>query len=548
MQNTCIEFANSVDPGFFSLIYYSHLIPVVIALILVFFTLTKTRFSLIAKIFSVFVAGFSLWLISDLLVWISSDYNLISFVWAPLDYINILFFLSGVYFFVVFLNEEDISIWQKLFLFILLLPSWWLTISGQSIHGFDQPLCESFNNEWLTQYKLVVEIISTILIVFYGVLKFIKGNVAKRKQVVIVGFAMLLFFTVFSVTEYISSTTGIYEINLYSLFVLPLFLFMIIYSIVNLETFNLRLIGTQLLAYLLIIMVGSQFFFIENSTNKVLTVITFLLSLGFAILLIRSDQREVKARQKIERLAEELLRVNNKLRDLDLLKSEFLSFASHQLRSPLTAINGYASMLLEGTFGPISDEVKNSIEIMDQSSKSLIRIVGEFLDISRIEQGGMKYTFSDFDFKELVLEVFNELRPNAEKKGFEVYEFSNSDDKDFMVNGDVGKIKQIVGNFLDNSIKYTPKGGVKVRVERKNGKITVSVKDTGIGISKETLPRLFAKFSRAKDASKTNVSGTGLGLFVAKKMIEANNGKVWVESEGEGKGSTFFIELNAKNA
>jgi signal transduction histidine kinase len=192
----------------------------------------------------------------------------------------------------------------------------------------------------------------------------------------------------------------------------------------------------------------------------------------------------------------------------------------------------------------MSDKVKESVQVIDTSSKSLVKIVNEFLDISRIEQGRMKYEFVDFDAKKLAEEVVAELRPNVEKKKLS-FEFS-ADAGEYTTSSDVGKIKQVIGNIIDNSIKYTPEGGIKVHVGRKADKILISVTDTGIGISKEDIPKLFSKFTRAKDANKTNVTGTGLGLYVAKQMLQALNGKIWVESPGKGKGSSFYIELQGK--
>jgi signal transduction histidine kinase len=249
--------------------------------------------------------------------------------------------------------------------------------------------------------------------------------------------------------------------------------------------------------------------------------------------------------KQVDELNKELATANAKLRELDELKSQFLSFASHQLRAPLTAIEGYTSMLLEGDFGEMTEKVKSSIQTIDGSSKSLVKIVNEFLDVSRIEQGRMKYEFTDFDVEKLAEEVVTELRPNVESKGLS-FKFESEPDQSYLINGDSGKIKQVIGNLLDNSIKYTPSGGIEVHVGKKEDKILISISDTGIGIKNEDIPKLFSMFTRAKEASRTNVSGTGLGLYVAKQMIEANRGKVWVESAGAGKGSTFFIELPAK--
>lgn len=241
------------------------------------------------------------------------------------------------------------------------------------------------------------------------------------------------------------------------------------------------------------------------------------------------------------RLYQELQIANTKLKELDQLKSEFLSLATHQLRAPLTAIMGYASMLLEGDYGEFPAQGKGAVDIIVTSCKNLVSIVGEFLDISRIEQGRMVYNNEKFDMRNLVAEVVSELKPNIEKAKLTVTEHL-PEGEDWSVNADKGKIKQIIGNLIDNAIKYTPQGGIEVSISD-GDKVRVSVKDSGIGIESSEIGKLFAKFSRTKDAHKTNTTGTGLGLFIAKKMLEAQDGNIGVTSEGSGKGSTFYIEL-----
>ena len=133
----------------------------------------------------------------------------------------------------------------KVAFFALSLPAWVITFSGQSITAFYQPYCEAFNNEWLTNYKLFIEILSIIFIVVSGSMAWRRAIPRMRKQIITIALALILFFITFSYSEYIASTTGIYEINLYALFVLPLFLGLITYSIINLQIFKMKNMGTQ---------------------------------------------------------------------------------------------------------------------------------------------------------------------------------------------------------------------------------------------------------------------------------------------------------------
>lgn len=246
--------------------------------------------------------------------------------------------------------------------------------------------------------------------------------------------------------------------------------------------------------------------------------------------------------KKLRLTNEELETANDKLKELDQLKSEFLSLATHQIRAPLTAIKGYSSMLLEGDFGSLPQKAKNSVETIMKSCQNLIDVVGDFLNISRIEQGRMVYEKSDFSLAQLVKEVLDELKPNIQNAKLSL-DLEIPQNLNTNIKADRGKIKQVLGNVIDNAIKYTLKGGIKVSVYEEGNMVKVKVKDSGVGIPRNEIGKLFAKFSRTKDAKKTNVTGTGLGLYIAKKMVEAHRGDLTVESEGEGKGSTFIITL-----
>ncbi len=245
--------------------------------------------------------------------------------------------------------------------------------------------------------------------------------------------------------------------------------------------------------------------------------------------------------EKLRVTNEQLEVSNDRLTELDRQKTEFVSFASHQLRSPLTSIKGYASLILEGDYGEITDDLKKAAQIIFDSSKTLATVVDDYLNVSRIELGQMKYEFAQIDLKALVQTVIDEQKPNVEKAGLKLN--FNAESGSYAVNADKEKLKQVISNIIDNSVKYTPMGEITVGVKNVKNNVQVSVTDTGIGIPKDVIPKLFAKFSRAKDANKTNIRGTGLGLFIAKEIVTAHEGKIWVESDGEGKGSQFYIEI-----
>jgi signal transduction histidine kinase len=244
-------------------------------------------------------------------------------------------------------------------------------------------------------------------------------------------------------------------------------------------------------------------------------------------------------------LAKDLKAANSRLTELNRQKSEFVSFATHQLRAPLTAMKGYASLLLEGDMGVLPESAKLGVSRISDSTNTLVSIVNDYLNISRIELGAMKYAFEVIDLKMLVEDVVAEVKPNIDKTGVKFSFSAENSGTDYRTTADRDKMKQVIGNLIDNSLKYTPSGSImaSLSLDHKKHVFVFAVKDTGVGIAPETLPRLFQKFSRASNANKTNIRGTGLGLYVAKEIVEAHHGSIRAESEGEGKGSTFIMEL-----
>ncbi len=553
--NTCFATTNElrVFAG------YSHLIPVVLSLLLGFFIFFKSKFSLFSKIFFVFVFAISIWLIGDFIIWTSNNYYLVYSLWAPLLYVEIIFYTLGLYFIFVFVNKKDISFLQKILLFISTLIPFVLTLMGKSVTGFYHFWCEAGNNTFLDIYKLVYEAIILLIMLIYIVIPFIKKEAWKIKKtnLIVIG-SMFLFLAIFGITEYIAATTGNYELNLYSLFLLPLFVLAIIYAIFELDIFNVKVLGTHYLVIGLMILAAGQFFFVEGSTDQLLTILTVLITASLGLILFRNLRKETQQRLHIEKLSELLkdsknrleeanLKLefsNDKLQSLDKLKTEFLSLASHQLRSPLTSIQGYASMLAEGDFGKVSKKQKDALDRVYQSSKHLTLVVEDLLNVAKIEQGGMQYAMKPFDLSKVVSNIVKDFSVTATQKNIE-FSFENDKNTNYQVNGDMEKIRQVVLNFIDNAIKYTKKGKIisKLFKDSENN-IIFSVEDTGMGITPEVIDSLFVKFSRG-NGGKMNTSGSGLGLYLAKEIIEAHKGKVWAESPGKDLGSTFFMQLKA---
>ena len=200
-------------------------------------------------------------------------------------------------------------------------------------------------------------------------------------------------------------------------------------------------------------------------------------------------------------------------------------------------------MLFEGSFGKLEQKQEEGAKRIYTSAQGLVNIVEDLLNVSKIEQGGMKYEFMPTDLGKLVTDLFGEMKIPAESKGL-AFSIDIPANETFMVNADPTKMKQVLLNITDNSIKYTQQGFVKISLRKENGKVIFSVTDNGMGISSETKAKLFEKFSRG-EGGKINTGGSGLGLYLAKQIAIAHKGDVVIESEGLGKGSTFSVVLPA---
>lgn len=321
---------------------------------------------------------------------------------------------------------------------------------------------------------------------------------------------------------------------------------------------------------ILVALVFTAAFLIEGNISKLLIISIFVLVVVYGRFISKSTEKVVKAnfaQRKAKEALEELTKglqqkVNEQTKELkeayeieknakeelealDKSKNQFLLATQHHLRTPLTSVMGYSDLLLKGQFGKLSPKTIKVMKRCQISIKNLITMVNEFLDITQFQLGKEVISLKpDVELEPILDAIIDELNFQAETKG--IYLKMERPQKIHTIKADKDKIKVALFNIIDNAIKYTEEGGVNIKIINDHV-VKIAVADTGIGISKENLKTLFDKvFERSDQAKKTFATGRGIGLYIAGQIIKAHNGKIWAESGGEGKGSTFFIELPIK--
>jgi signal transduction histidine kinase len=273
---------------------------------------------------------------------------------------------------------------------------------------------------------------------------------------------------------------------------------------------------------------------IENVRTVVIFTLFFVVALGYA--LIKSVKKEVKQR-------EELAKLNINLQDLLKQRESLVHLVTHKVKGSFTRSKYIFAGMLDGMFGEINDEIKKRAEQGLESDNMGIETVDLVLNASNLEKGTVKYEMKTLNLKELVEKTVSEKTISAEAKGLKLG--SEIKEDVYNVSGDPLWLKEVVNNLVENSIKYTKQGNITAGLLKKDNKVLLYVKDTGVGITDEDKKNLFTEGGRGKDSVKINVDSTGYGLYSVKMILDAHKGRVWVESNKDGVGSTFWVELDA---
>jgi signal transduction histidine kinase len=494
--------------------------------------------------------------ISALMLFFLSWWGLGYYFWLRADWVNDIKlaegFLNGGFFMIaitfyfwvsIFLNKVyKKSIWTGYLLSFAWLFFYWSNLYYGNL--------EIFN---LSSLSGVIFATSFILIYggfyFFGIIELIRkalsneGRDRKIKNIygVIILLSILSFiFGVANLSIFYGATYFICGglISMWSMFIL------MAYVIIKNTMTNMRVFFIQAIVSLILIVDVLEIFFGKTMIEVVYRLVMFLFVAVFFSVLIKKYKEDIGKKEKLEKIDRKLEINNRKLKELDNAKNYFMLVVAHQLRTPPTIIKGYLSLAKEDPNNNLDAETKDSIERACASNERLIELVENILNISRIESGTMQYKFQpDQSLEKIVQDLKPIFEIKATAKGLElILEIVSG--KIPNITMDTQRIKDVISNLMDNAIKYTSKGSVKLEMYKTDyNMVRIEVSDTGMGILKNEIGELFNKFSRGSNAEDLASGGLGLGIYVGKKIIQSHHGKIWAQSAGEGKGATFIVEL-----
>jgi signal transduction histidine kinase len=442
-----------------------------------------------------------------------------------------------------------------------------------------------------------------ISFVVYFVYKYKEASADIKKSLAVMSLGLFLSIVISGIVSYLLPALG--YVNLAILDAPSGFFFVVFsaYAVLKMQLFDIKVILTETATGIVVLALLIQTIVVDSITQKIISGTVLVLVVYGGYLLIKSVQDEIRKKEQLQVLSKQLADANIHLKDLDKMKTEFVSLASHELLTPVSAIEGYLSMMLDEKLVKIEDP--KAIQYMDRvyrSAKRLARLIADMLNISRIEEGRLLVEKKDVNMTELITQVLEELKFKADEHKQKIVfddkseirmsndeSNQNNQNQKFMTWADPDKVKEILVNIIGNSIKYTMNPGtITVTIEKVPTKVLtdewgkleavilnstvddqesihavadehmkqilgdeqylVKIKDQGIGIPKEELPKLFKKFHRVGDFSTAESQGTGLGLYITRALVELHHGRVWPDSEGQGKGSTFTFSLPTASA
>ncbi len=389
---------------------------------------------------------------------------------------------------------------------------------------------------------VVILVVSSFVILLR---KAIKARGIEKRQFDFILFGATLTFTCHIIFNFIfpAFLNNPSFVPFGAVFIFP-FVALTSYAIIKHHLLNIKVIATEILTFVLAVVMLFEVILSDSLVLVIFRSSVFILVLSIGNLLIHSVRKEVEQREQLETLTKKLREANEQLKILDKARADFITIASHQLRTPPATIKWYLASILDGDYGKMDDSVHEQLRKTMSTNNSMISLIDDLLNASRIERGKMEFIFQPTNLLEITQITIDQLLPQAEMRKLEL-EFNKPTSPLPVITADKEKLRQVINNLIDNAIKYTQKGKIVVSIEQTAKDIIFKVSDSGRGITAGQQKGIFEKYDRGKSAAR-NSTGLGLGLYVAKVIVEQHKGKIWAESKGEGKGSTFVFSIPLK--
>jgi signal transduction histidine kinase len=539
------------SPDVPALLYYAHIPTVLICFLFSFYIFWNNRQALLNRILLGIAILFTLWTIINLIAWTNINSNLIMFVWSFLGTIQGLIAISYVYFTYVFLEKKDVSFRVKAVFLVLLTPILLLASTRFNLSGFDITTCDAFQFEW-PPYKIYSALLGLIAIVWILVLlirKYRASTPTAKKEIRLFGFgvelALVMFFGMEFLAAYLTKMNLLPDsgIEIYGMFGVDVFIVYIIILVVRFGEFNVKLIATQALVDGLAALIAAKLFMSETRVDRIITVVTLVAVGFFGYFLVRSVKKEIKARERIETLAQELNRSAHTLQVANEGQKNLIHIMNHQIKGFLGVNkNIFAELLQTDDYGKMPEDAKPLLAKGLESTTAGVNYVCDILAGSSAANGTLPYNMKPIDLRNFDTKLFAQQKEIAEKAGMSFE--AKIGPGDYALVGDATQLEEAFKNLITNAIKYnSPKGKIAIELSRNSNGILFSVKDTGVGIADEDKSRLFTPGGRGKDSIKYNADSSGFGLAFVKGVVEHHNGKVSYKSNSPEAGTTFLVEL-----
>lgn len=515
--------------------YYSHFVAILAAVVFALVLIGRLRESSTVRWLYVTIFFFSIWTVLDVFLWASNRPDLVLFLWNIQILLEALIYTSAFCLSYAFITNRTPGVKNVSLLALLILPILAVIPTGYALQGIDAAYCNALETPFIIFYSYAVQILIALSILFVSFNETARSP-ERGNAIRLFTAGIIVFLIAFSSGNIIGSITEDWELAQIGLIGMPIFMALLAYVTIRFRAFNVKILGAQALVTSLWLLTFFQLFVRAVESMRIIIVVNLILFSIIGYFLIKGVRREVEQRERIQKLASDL-EIANKQQII------LIHFITHQIKGFLTKSRNIFSMALDGDFGQVPESMKPIMQQGFESDTKGVDTIQEILNAANIKSGKVTYTMSEIDLKALVEGVVKDLHANADKKGLALN--LELGPEPVMVTGDRLQLVNAIKNLIDNSIKYTPTGSVTVSLTKTGGKVRLQITDTGVGITPEDMQKLFTEGGHGVHSQKVNVESTGFGLYIVKNIIEAHHGKVWAESDGEGKGSRFIAELPA---